>query len=50
VYQPKLPERLLLNVIRVVSNQADILNMTEKVEKFLEEVRRKTKALKEMTL
>jgi hypothetical protein len=50
VYQPKLPERLRLNVIRVVRNQADILHMTEKVEKFLEEVRRKTKALKEMTL
>ena len=50
VYQPKLPERLRLNVIRVTRNQADILNMTEKVEKFLEEVRRKTKALKEMSL
>ncbi len=50
VYQPKLPERLRLNVIRVIRNQADILHMTEKVEKFLEEVRRKTKALKEMSL
>lgn len=50
VYQPKLPERLRLNVIRVVRNQADILNMTVKVEQFLEEVRRKVNKLKEMTL
>jgi putative phage-type endonuclease len=50
VYQPKLPERLRLNVIRVVRNQSDILNMTVKVEQFLEELNRKVKKLKEMTL
>jgi len=50
VYQPKLPERLRLNVIRVVRNQSDILNMTVKVEQFLEELSRKVKKLKEMTL
>jgi len=50
VYQPKLPERLRLNVMRVVRNQSDILNMTVKVEQFLEELNRKVKKLKEMTL
>jgi putative phage-type endonuclease len=50
VYQPKLPERLRLNIIRVHRDQPAIIEMTQKVGEFLQEVDRKVNTLKEMSL
>jgi len=48
VYQPSLPERLQLVVIRVERNQPRIIEITERVTKFCEEVRARVQRLKEM--
>lgn len=50
VYQPKLPERLRLHIIRVHRDQSAILEITQAVTNFLFEVDRKVNHLKELSL
>jgi putative phage-type endonuclease len=50
VYQPKLPERLRLHIIRVHRDQPQIIEITQKVTEFLQEVDRKVNHLKELSL
>lgn len=50
VYQPKLPERLRLHIIRVHRDQPQIIEITQKVTEFLQEVDRKVNNLKELSL
>ena len=50
VYQPKLPERLRLHIIRVHRDQPAILEITQAVTNFLFEVDRKVNHLKELSL
>lgn len=50
VYQPKLPERLRLHIIRVHRDQPQILEITQAVTNFLFEVDRKVNHLKELSL
>ena len=50
MYQPKLPERLRLHIIRVHRDQPAILEITQAVSNFLFEVERKVNNLKELSL
>lgn len=50
VYQPKLPDRLRLHIIRVHRDQSTILEITQAVTNFLSEVDRKVNHLKELSL
>lgn len=50
VYQPKLPERLRLHIIRIHRDQPQILEITQAVTNFLSEVDRKVNNLKELSL